>query len=728
MNRQLSSLIRVARWAFWGCIFFLVVGLVVRLLWRAAHLETGFSTLQCQWRDATVGWIVGDRNPIPSREPAEQAEFWLREVDRILEDRPDDAALAIGAALVLDAPSIDFMSRYMKARPGPVPGGIIIDTDDDAVKTANNAFEQACKDRCLALAARAVQLDPANAQWWRLRALLLRSGALSSADDAPRTSDWLAVLDECARHEPDNALYDYLAALAYWNTSAEVDFSGPADRLIVKDAQTFDKGIRRFEQGQTKPHFSVGDVGFTATAQFLVRTRVPLVEQASVVNCRPLLLRRSQLLYGVWRWQHRRAEREAATGNLDAAMELNQQNLRLIAQCESGDEGGRYDATAIASKIATACQRRELAEMPGSGLGDSEKKAIAASVEEAILHRDAVQLAGQALAAGASGPAAPGLPLVGANLAVAFFMDLMPAFVVLLLLTGVVSAILARWSGDAESSTVGFLGWTSTLALAAAATIVFLGLAPAEIIGRKVQAWFFTIALCGMALCVVVWIRWHWLRRRAFQFSIRAMLIVTLIVALCMSLIVMMSLPGEVFARFPFPMSVPARGWQGIDPSVYGNVFAPNLGPWFLPALQWTAYHGPAWTLVLWAVMLIALHVRAARRRRCRMESPLPNRQARWLGPFRSLRQPALVTAILLLIAHLALAPGVLKATDASIQNAMAFARHPESHWRKVKKAVDDVLAEKALMSQRQKTAPSRAADERRTDDNKKTDQPDGRE
>ncbi len=92
------------RLLLWGGLLLVFLVLAVRLAWVASRTETGWETITQQWRDATVGLVLGNHVPVGSLEPIDQAEFWLRETDRILAADPDNAELAMGAALVLDSP------------------------------------------------------------------------------------------------------------------------------------------------------------------------------------------------------------------------------------------------------------------------------------------------------------------------------------------------------------------------------------------------------------------------------------------------------------------------------------------------------------------------------------------------------------------------------------------------------------------------------------------------
>ena len=62
---------------------------------------------------------------------------------------------------------------------------------------------------------------PEDVRWWRLRALLLVSNNLYGSQNEPRDPDWLNILEQCKSHDPDNALYDYLAAWQFWDVGVQ---------------------------------------------------------------------------------------------------------------------------------------------------------------------------------------------------------------------------------------------------------------------------------------------------------------------------------------------------------------------------------------------------------------------------------------------------------------------------------------------------------------------------
>ncbi len=302
-------------------LFLAVIILTARLAWVASETETGWEAIRYQWQDVSVGWL-GLRPPsIDFLEPPEQADHWLREVERILGDSAQDAELAMGAAWVLDSPDIRFIQRHIQQDGNPSTPPMFGSTlDQEAIDSAKATFEKKCHERCLSLAALATQLNPNDVNLWRMRALLQFNPDTLN----PRSGLSLEVVDECANHDPDNALYDYLAAFQLWNAAADYDmafnedFSDGQWRLTVQDEHLFQQGVERFKEGQKKKYLAIGEAGIPAVAQFLSRSRISKVDQAAVAVSRLLTYRQSVLFYRLWRWQD---VREAHTRQMDDALQ-----------------------------------------------------------------------------------------------------------------------------------------------------------------------------------------------------------------------------------------------------------------------------------------------------------------------------------------------------------------------------------------------------------------------
>ncbi len=691
---------RLAVLSFRICAALLLLGLGVRLLWVASRPETGFETLGLQWRDATLGWVLGGYEPVHKREPLEQAEFWLPEVDRVLRAHPDDSRLAMGAALTLDNASTGFLAKYMK-RIETVPGfGPFPRLDKEGIRRAEDAFEKRCSKRCLELAARATELDPANVEWWRLRALLLWRYSLYSYDGIPRDPNWLNILEQCACHDPGNALYDYLATFFHWEASLDMDIVGGNERLVVKDDEGLQRGVDCYLIGQSKPYVAVGDAGFTAAAEFLSHTRFSPFVHIDVVNSRGIHFRRSVLLRHVWDWQGLRANERASAGDVEGSLALQRQNLHLISQFANAGPSQVHDQVALASKVTTAGMMKTLAQEHKDGLIAPEIQEIVGLYETAMLELKVLEQASRELAKSKNRSRA-GLSFrpTGPTLAAWVIVNVAPASVVLLLLTGLTAAILSRVATDNVAPVVGPIGHTVALVAAIAVTVVAVGLAPARIISVEVQAWILTILVILTPIALALWIGWQWLRRRAFKYSLRAMLISVSLLCMLFGFVSLARPDAESFRGLPFDLSIPVRDWEGLDGKSFGNAIPPDKR-WFWAMLQWPAYHGHHLTVAVWAGFVMVLYSLKIRKRQWQAAATAWNLRKRLGGLLRSLGKPALVLSAVMLMTYFALAPTVVRHVEQEFQQKIAFARDPDSHWTKVENAVRKIRSNNELMTQ----------------------------
>jgi len=686
---------------FWFCTGLLIVALAGHLLWVASHAETGFETLRAQWFDAVRELVFRPRVPVSLREPIEQAEFWHGEVDRVLATAPQNDQLAIGAALVLDCPASGYISRYIRRIHSFAGGSQTPDLDYDGITHANKQFEEECKTRCLALAETATKLAPTNEDWWRLRAILLWRHDFYSYDSDPRDPNWQSVLDECALHDPGNALYDYLAAYFLWEASAEIDYSGSTERLIVHDQATFDRGRECFRRGQSKPLFVVGDAGFTAAALFVSAAGIAQAEQPDVVNSRSILYRRSLLLRTVARWQGQLADEAKAAGDFRSALDRHRENLRVYDQVTAVGRSAEYDNILLVCRVGTAAKLVEIVGDFQNELSTYELQVIQSIAERASIDQAVVQQAAQSLAnANQLQPSASTFLRNDAG-TVALFLSVaaLASMVIVVVVLGLIATLLARCNGDSSTAKITVAEHALLLLNALGITVTVFGLAPAGLIGEQTQAWGLTILIVAIPLATVAWAFWTWRRPMRIQFSLRSLMICFFVVSLLLTLVAAMRPVIVSFGTFPFQLKIPALSWQTWDASVLETLIH-QVASWLWPVCQWTLYLGPYLTVAIWAAFVATLLQLKSQLRDRRSQRLTPTFRER-LGQFgRALRGPCCVLAAIALLAYLLLAPRTIELVEQHFQSQIAFARNPDDHWTNVELAVQAVRANPQLMAE----------------------------
>jgi len=691
---------RRARWILSICSLLVLLFLACRLLLVALQTETGLQTLSLSWWDATCGAVLGKHEPIYSQEPAIQAEYWLAESDRVLEAHGDNAQITMGAALALDNPGTAYYGRYLKNYKRFTETISFPNVDYESLGRAIDLFESKCADRCLQLAARATELDPENPKWWRLRALLLMRYSTFFSYDSPRDPKWLEILDECSRHDTDNALYDYLAASFYWKDSASIDFTDDNDRLVIKDVERFNQGVSRFARGQEKPYFALGDSGIAAVADFLFCTRAPLVEHQEIIESRGIERRFSESLRDLWRFERARAFKAAQVGELDSALSLCRQNLHFIDQYTNASDSMTYDPLAMSLRVTIYQQIRELASEHQDFLSAEESKEFYNLEKDARLTDKVVEEAYDKLDEGRS----TSLPRNGmatasksAMSSSVFIVGLSPPFIITLLLVGFISVTICLFGKSSDLPKIGPAGIVLSFIAALLLSFVVFGLAPSKIIGPTLQAWALTILLIAVPMILAFWIAWHWLWRRDFRATFRAAFVSLCVICALYGIAQVTKQNPESFVQIPFDLSISPCGWQGWRAEVLEHAIRP-LGSWVWAVCQWEAYWGQYLTVLLWVIFVaIMFHVKT-KRAKPNDDGPPVTFRSRIVAVARSLGKPSLIGAGLMLLVYLALAPSVVTMAEEDYQMRMESVRESSSYWEKLDAAIEEVRADKQLM------------------------------
>jgi len=313
--------------------------------WHASHTTVGWDLIRHDWCQTLATFVGIDRIALSAREPEDQARFWLKEVERLGPEK-GTPNVAAGGAWVLDAPDTKFLQRHFRENkavhgfPG-LPLGAHVELDHDAVSRAVNKFEDLCHERCIGLMEHATSIEPTNIDMWRTRALLLFREDVLGLGCTPRRADWQVVLDECAQHDPENALYDYLAALCEWRSSADRRLDGTDFIVHVREEAGFARGNRRFGLGLEKSTLLFGASGHHDTMAFLELSSISSTDRLTAAESRAIDSRAANLLFSLFRWQHTQYSVQRRNGDPEAAADTLRRISLIVRQVSTtGDSAG----------------------------------------------------------------------------------------------------------------------------------------------------------------------------------------------------------------------------------------------------------------------------------------------------------------------------------------------------------------------------------------------------
>ncbi len=468
-----------------------VAVLAGRLTWAFRHSTIVAWQHRDLWLNLAALTAGVERRPLGDKAPEDQARFWLAEVERVRTD--DDPQLALGAAWLIDGPQFGFIRQHFRMndrlRGYPqLPVNMRVELDHEAIRSESKKFERLCRAKCLAKIATAVRLDRNNAEMWRARALLMFQCEGMSLDFEPRGDDWLPILDECATHDPDNALYDYLAALQLWSMSAEYQSVDVDDGYTIKknDAATFDRGTARLKVGLAKPHLKFGTVGYGATMAFLEKSSIAPTKHVAVAASREINGRATRCLHRILRWQSAILDVAKRDQNFAAARDAARTKLKVADQMSKAGNhpNGVYFKQLL--RYSGLDQIKELGEHPENGIEVAEAKRVAAELKQVQLKLEIQNEASELLHDSAREEKRAGEPsfvvfmTAGQTLVIAA-TGLAIGFGLLFLLVG------SR--GNAGPSSFGWLRQTISWVVGIGGSFVLLGMCPAEIIPPIVQTW-----------------------------------------------------------------------------------------------------------------------------------------------------------------------------------------------------------------------------------------------
>jgi hypothetical protein len=702
----------------WLLVAFALAVLAARVAWIASHTATGWETIASDWREATVGQFAGHRLPVSQRDMAAQTEFWLAEIDRVLGREPHTPELLLGAVRMLGSFSCDYHLP---------PSAELLEVPDlDHYHGPNSRGwpdkrEPDRRAKQLQLAAEATAEFPDFLSAWQTRAEKC-SQRFGPAEEPRNATDWRKILQDCERHDPENSFYNFLIAyhllsdagnIAGSDEAATANGNPPTDAALIEHKQQEieleNAALEEVKNGLQLPKFEWPDAR-AAIKDFIEKTGLPLVERAHLISWSGP----DNLLGGIpdqlVNVAARIESREPGTDTKDV-------RRMAIQICELNDRHPPRDPIdRLRETFFWADQWKKWAVYLSRDLdAPVPQEAIVARSKAIDLQTTANQF-NRALMNWSSGRALPPFDntWIGyiAWKAAALAMQ---CFLIALLAIAVWKALRLTASTDPRLETVrlGSLRHFVTWFVAIFASIIVLGLAPAEVISHSVQGWIaiFAFILAMLALPVLVAIP---LRG---QISMRTLLSLVVVYALIFTALFWWdAIAGDKpLHRFPPAVWVPARGASGISAeqlqsnvtqAVRGKpVYSFEWKDW--AAVQWVLYHGAEWTIsgALFGIAFWCwLRANCERKQAALAVDASQSKRANLLsGLFHVLARTALGAAVVALAIYLVLAPERIEHFEAIYRFESQQVQNPDAFWAGLQKKFDELMAdEKAVAVIRQ--------------------------
>jgi uncharacterized membrane protein YsdA (DUF1294 family) len=679
-------------------VLFGVLGL--RFTWITCQSETGVEELRREWWDANTAWIVGRTRPLESRPSDEQEDFWIREVDRILQVHGDDPQIYAGAAVLLDSPFAwkmrddDWVSESLRS------SQVIPFEPQENYRGPNIRIGSG--QRSLELISKATELQPANVDWWRIRALLATKRDYY-ATDGRLDQGWPTTLNECRKHDPNNALYDYLAAEVEWG---EFDDYGRSNRISNFTDEQYKAGISRglsyFESGLSRPYCAVGDGKYLTLSNFLRLSSLPRSEQKYCLRNCAINSRLQWTLQTLGRAQVFRSPEVYRDYDKQSITNRYQQFLSASEHIRGGMPEG--DISLNSSQISMLQLIRDTAQSISLDLSDNGNDEFQrAEYEARLVGQIELELARRRglkeeqdlfVWANLFGAYSTSVKLVCSVAA----STVLPAAIVSFFVGGVLTTFASRRLPRSEQSSKGLLLTVLSLFGALILTIAFFGLFPAGIASFPDVLKVIKILLEVALPVVFIFVVYDKLQKRNFRFGIPESMMFILLLAIVLKLTLSAQ---QIVDAIPNPtVPIPALFWSyhAQEPIHLPKGF--NLAP-LDAAYQWIAYGGPYLMIFCWLVFLVVSSVAIFLVSQIQKKSTQKQSWRSILGALlQSKAQISFTTSAALLIVYLILAPSQILMTEESHQLEFAFFRDPSLYRSQLKKATDEIRADQAFMSQ----------------------------
>jgi hypothetical protein len=675
-------------------LFILFIVLIARLIWTASHTETGWTVLKRQWLDATVGEVVKDYSPISRWKPNDQADFWLKEVKRITSADPDNAELAMGAASILDYPTLDEMYFYWSAFISITTGKNL---PDNQVK---NRFEEKCVAECLAMAARATDLQPNDVRWWRLRAGLLFYPANNPSNPKLRDSSWIEILDQCNKHDPDNAFYDYLAANYLWNTSGEFQYITGENTDATKngkkvfkitDTRKYDQAFEFIQNGQKKKYLRFGGDKLLVLNSFLKRSLIPRRDFADIVIIRQNYNKRVYWLLYLWYDMFKQVElaqqKDDATESLHITRLQVRRTLEQLRESDGAPSNIDVNLLLHLFYVNISNRLRSMAEDNPDLIPGDEIAKIESDYEEASNEEKFIMAAYARLLADSQNPSSIYVKLFLHS----WLVQIAQYLALLLFVTGLSFCLTSICLGRIAEKPAAVLGpirhaiaWLAGGILPLLALVLMREEFMSSDMQKSIGAWSL-ILYVGL---VVNLLFWRFIYRRKFPYCIKVGIVSPLVIAVFIGLFALIDLEFDDIGILRAIITIPLDVWHGIDSQHIRNILASQMGCWYYILCSWYCHAGLYFSIAYAFVLLIGWY-----QLRYPRKTAAPSRRwkSRLVGMFDELARSTIAVAIIWLFIYLLFAPPLLRTYEDRCHTAMSFVSNPNKYDEMLEKSMTEV-------------------------------------
>ncbi|MCH7727628.1 MAG: hypothetical protein IH991_14265, partial [Planctomycetes bacterium] len=526
----------------------------------------------------------------------------------------------------------------------------------------------------------------------------------------PRSAEWLNVLEEASRHDPDNALYDYLAAIHLWRASVEYDFHPHYDRGLreveIMNQELFRRAMEFAKRGPSKPFLTAGFALDSVKHEFVRFARVSSVEASHIVMGRNEAAERGSGVVNDF-FSQLRVLRDYAIqqDDIQSVLETIEWQTPLLAQVLATDESIEQHINAsLLAEPTLHIAKHFNATYPGA-TEMMQPTQLRSSLITWKVWREALNR----------------IPDEEEESTALFFnLLVMKAGLrgaVLLIALAIVAVLISRILHTSESrisTGFGFLRILVSFAFGTLFSFVVFGLAPAKVISTDVQGWTVLMIGCLFILGVILVLFWGLGRllarrherparpSRLIQFSLGGLLRFTALFGVLLAIWIHFDLGHKLFFELRPHLSMPATsGWSGIDGDRVKEMYVAKLGAFGWLMLQWILYHGIS--IAASAAVFVAILWHAIRQKKNSNTSSRSRlaRVRRWFGnAFAVGGRSALTISLCCLLVYLALVPTVVRAFEEHHESAMALARDPKQAWAPFVEALNDIRSDKQLMDE----------------------------